>query len=348
MDKKIAVVGAGAIGGSIGADLTQAGCDVVLIDQWPAHVDAMKAGGLRIQLPDAEIHVPVRAYHLCEVCGLNSRFDIVLLAVKSYDSCWIAHFIKPYLKPDGVLVSVQNSLNDERIAPIVGHTRDIGCALELSAEVFTPGLVQRNTDQKKTWFGLGELHGRITPRLRELETIMGHAGRVTLTTNIWGLKWTKLINSTMMLGGLGVLGLNACDATQPGVMELLIKIGRESTAVGAALGYTGEAVFGMSPEEFMGSTDDVLKKNLETIVGFIGRRARGVVVQDLLKGRPSEAVYFNGLMVEKGREAGVATPANEAVMKIIRQIQLGALKPDRSNLGLAEKMIREAGHHQDS
>jgi len=337
MNKKIAVLGAGAIGGSIGADLTLAGHDVVLIDAWAAHVEAMKANGLCVMLPEQELHAPVRALHICEVSAQATQFDIVLMAAKSHDSRWLAQFIKPYLKSDGVLVCVQNSLNDEWVAPIIGYSRDIGCTIELSAEVFTPGVIQRNTDHKKTWFGLGELNGRITPRLREIEALMQHTGRVTLTENIWGLKWTKLINSTMMLGTLGVLGLNACEATRPGVIDLLVKIGRESVAVGRALGYTTEAIFGMPAEAFAGATDDVLKKNLETIVGFIGKKARGVVLQDFIKQRPSEATYFNGLVAGKGRAAGVPTPFNDAIMVLVNRIERGELTAQIGNLELVNR-----------
>lgn len=340
--KKIAVLGAGAIGGSIGADLTLAGYDVVLIDAWTAHVEAMKVNGLRVMLPETELHAPVRALHMSEVPSLAPAFDVVLMAAKSYDSLPLAQFIKPHLKAGGVLVCVQNSLNDEWVAPIIGYPRDIGCVIELSAEVFTPGVVQRNTGHGKTWFGLGELHGRISPRLREIEALLSHSGRVTLTANIWGVKWTKLVNSTMMLGGLGVLGLNACEATAPGVIELLVKLGREGMAIGAALGYKTEAVFGMSAEEFMGSTDEVLKKNLATIVNFIGKKARGVVLQDFLKGRPSEADYFNGLMVRKGREARVPTPYNEAIMEVVGRIERGTLQPGRANLDLVTRLAEGA------
>ncbi len=340
MDKRIAVLGAGAIGGSIGADLTKAGYDVVLIDQWPAHVEAMKADGLRVIMPDEDLQTPVRAYHLCEVCSLNRQFDIVLLAVKSYDSCWMAEFIKPYLKPDGVLVSVQNSLNDEWLAPVIGISRDIGCALELSAEVFTPGVIQRNTTHKVTWFGLGELHGRITPRLRELEKIMSCVGRTSVTTNIWGAKWTKLTNNTMTLAPTGILGLNVWEVAERGMLDLCINLGRETMAVGTALGYTLETILGLSPEEFMGSADKVLEKYLRTIADAVGRNARSCVIQDHLKGRLSEVGYVNGLVVKKGKEAGVPTPYNGAITEITRQIELGALKPDRSNLALVQKMIR--------
>jgi len=341
MGKKISVLGTGALGSSVGADLTKAGYDAVLIDQWPAHVEAMKSKGVRISMPDEELHQPVRAYHFSEVCSLNQQWDIVLLTAKSYDSCWMTEFIKPYLKPDGVLVSLQNSLNDEWIAPIIGFTRDIGCVVELSAEVFSPGTVQRNTIRKGTWFGLGELHGRITPRLREIQEILSCVGRTSLTTNIWGAKWTKLIANSMLQAPIGILGLYEWEATEiPQVFEFCIKLGREATAVGKALGYTIEAIYGLSPEEFMGSTDEVLEKNLRTLVTHIGRKARNSVLQDHLKGRYSEVDFLNGLVVKKGREANVPTPLNEAVTQLTRQIQTGDLKPDRCNLPLLEKMMR--------
>ena len=87
MNKEMAVLGTGAIGSSIGADLTKAGHNVLLIDQWPAHVEAMKAHGLRVTMPEGEFHTPVQAVHLSELCALQRQFDIVFLVSKSYDSC---------------------------------------------------------------------------------------------------------------------------------------------------------------------------------------------------------------------------------------------------------------------
>ena len=95
MEKQIAVLSTGAIGSSIGADLSHAGYNVSLIDQWPAHVEAMKANGLRVTMPDSELHTRVQAYHLCELSSLNRQFDVVLLAAKSHDTRWLTEFIKP-------------------------------------------------------------------------------------------------------------------------------------------------------------------------------------------------------------------------------------------------------------
>lgn len=85
MGGKIAVLGAGAIGSSISADLTKAGHDVTIIDQWPAHVEAMKSAGLHVRMKDEDLQIPVRAVHLCDLASANLEFDIVFLAVKSND-----------------------------------------------------------------------------------------------------------------------------------------------------------------------------------------------------------------------------------------------------------------------
>lgn len=340
MDKKMVVLGTGAIGSSVGADLTKAGYDVILADQWPAHVEAMKTDGVRVKMPDKELHTPVNAYHLCEVCTLNQRFDIVFLTAKSYDSCWLTEFIKPYLKADGILVSLQNSLNDEWIAPVIGYTRDVGCVVELAAELFEPAKIKRHTTHEGTWFGIGELHGRLTPRVTMLADILGNVGKVDIITNVWGAKWTKLIVNTMMQGAIALLGLPDKESVDiPQVFDLCIHLGREAAEVGTALGYRIEAIFGLKAEDFMESTDKVLKKHILTLISHVGSGAQNSVLQDHLKGRYSEVDYLNGLVVKKGKEAGIPTPLNEAIVELTKRIQKGVLKPGKENLKLLEKLM---------
>src|SRR5262245_38966666 len=103
MEKKIAVLGAGAIGSMISADLIKSGYDVTVIDQWPAQVEALRARGLTIYFKDETLEVAVRALHLCELASVIPEFDIVFLAAKSNDHRWMTELIKPYLKSDGVL-----------------------------------------------------------------------------------------------------------------------------------------------------------------------------------------------------------------------------------------------------
>ena len=343
MGKKIAVLGAGAIGSSISADLTKAGHDVTVIDQWPQQVEALKATGLRIQMPDGEVQTPIRALHLCDLASANLEFDIVLLAVKSNDDRWLAEFIKPYLKADGVLVGTQNGMNDDTLASIVGKNRVVGCAMELSAEIFTPGLVKRNTTHKTTWFAVGELDGLYTPRVKEIAALLGHVGRCDVTNNIYGAKWTKLIANTMTMGPFGLLGLGNTDAANvPGMFEVSVQLGRESAAVGAALGYRTEAIFGLRADEFAGSSDENLVTAMKTLLGHVSR-GRTAPIHDHIKGRRSEMEFISGVVSKKGRELGIATPFNDAVVEIDRAINRGEIKMDRSNFDLLKQRVMGNG-----
>jgi 2-dehydropantoate 2-reductase len=339
MSKKVAVLGTGGTGSVIGGMLTKAGHDVTLIDQWPAHVEAMKAQGLHMALREEEFLVPVQAYHLHEVCHLNQQFDVVFLACKSYDTVWMVQFIMPYLSPDGVLVSAQNSLNDEWIAPLIGHTRDVGCVITMSSEVFQPGRVKRNTAMDLTVFTLGELHGRITSRLQELQQLLSAAGKVELTTNIWGRKWAKLVfNSTTApvcaLAGVGP----ATVAEAPERVRVCLKLGQEALQVGLALGYAMEPVFGLTMAEAVASPE-ALVDHLGQGSKKEGVEARSFFHQDVLKGRATEVDYINHLVSRKGRQAGVPTPMNDAASDMVKRLEREDLRPDPANIWQLEAAV---------
>ncbi|MBX6426770.1 MAG: 2-dehydropantoate 2-reductase [Variibacter sp.] len=339
--KKIAVLGTGANGSCIAADLTRNGHDVTLIDQWPAHVETMRAEGLRVALPDEELHVKVRAHHLCDLCAINETFDIVFLVVKAYDTRWMCELIKPYLAPDGLLIGVQNGMTADDIAAIVGPSRTIGCVVELSSEIFTPGLVQRNTPPAGTWFGLGSLDPSMDGRVPEVEAILRDVGKVSITQNIRAAKWMKLVVNTMSLGPFAMLGMRISEAAElPGMRDLALKIGAEALEVGQRLGYPIEPIFGLSPEDVRGS-NQLLEKLLDKLCRDVGPRARDCVLQDHLKGRYSEVDLINGLVVEESARLGKSAPANAAIVEITRRIRAGTLKPDVSNLELARQLIAQ-------
>ena len=344
MQKKLAVLGAGAIGSSVSADLTKAGHAVSVIDQWPAQVEAMRSKGIHVQMKDGDVQVPIRAYHLCDLASANLEFDIVFLAVKSNDHRWMAEFIKPHLKRDGVLVGVQNGMNDDSLASILGRERVVGCVVELSAEIFTPGLVQRNTTHKGTWFSVGELDGLYTPRVKEIAALMSHVGRCDVTSNIYGAKWTKLIANSMTMGPRGLLGLTNGEASElPGMFDVAARLGRESLAVGAALGYRTEPIFGLRADEFAGSDDENLMTAMKALLGHVGSRSRTAPIHDHIKGRRSEMEFISGVVSRKGKELGIPTPCNDAVVELDRQINSGQLKMEAANFERLKKRIAETG-----
>src|SRR5258705_11331681 len=123
MDKRIVVVGAGAIGGYTGGNLAHNGFDVTLIDPWPEHIETIRRDGLALEgiTPDEFVRARPKTLHLTEVQQLAKErpIDIAFISVKSYDTEWATMMIRQYLSPSGYVVSLQNFINEERITALV-------------------------------------------------------------------------------------------------------------------------------------------------------------------------------------------------------------------------------------
>ena len=215
MGKRIAFVGAGALGGYVGGHLTRAGHDVTLIDPWPAHVERMRSHGIELTgTTAAERHtVRVNPMHVTDVQSLVKQkpIDIAFVAVKSYDTEWATLMIRPYLAPDGFVVSLQNCINEERIAQHVGWGRTVGCIASLIAvELYEPGRVKRTVPlggDRHTVFRVGEPHGRVTRRIEEVAELLRAVDSAKITTNLWGERWSKLVVNSMRNGLSAATGL---------------------------------------------------------------------------------------------------------------------------------------------
>jgi len=336
--EKLAVLGAGAIGSNIGAYLTRAGRDITLIDMWPAHVEAMRHHGLKVTAQDEEFTVKVKAVHLADVCSLHEQFDAVFLSVKSYDSVWAAKFIEPYLKPAGILVPAQNSINEDWVAPVIGYTRTIGCVVTLGAGLYEPGHVLRTSSASRPSFALGELNGMITPRVEELVTVLAPVGPSHPTANLWGDRWAKLTVNCMANALAGITGMNNAEMrASPDVFSIIVKIAGEALAVAQTLGVQVEPVGGIPATAYLDAARGVGLEALRTKWVEAGRNlgtGRPSLLQDMLKGRRTEVDYLNGYVVRKGREIGVPTPMNAAIVEVTKRMEAGELKQGPANLSL--------------
>lgn len=341
MEQKIAVLGTGANGSCVAADLTNAGLDVVLVDQWPAHIEAMRANGLHVTLRQGEIHAKVRAYHLCELASMRQTFDMVFLVTKAYDTRWHAELIKPYLKEDGFLIGLQNGMTAGIIADVVGNSRTLGCVPELSSYCFVPGQVKRNTAPDRTWFALGSFHPSTHGREEEVAAVLRHAGKVEINSHILASKFMKLVLNSMTLGTMAMMGRELADEQPPGMSELMTQLGSEALKVGEALGHSVVPIFGLTQAEIEGS-NSLLMKLVDKVNHDIGPgRGANTTLQDHIKGRLSEVDLINGLIVEEGRKRGIATPANAMMVELTRRIYEGELKPDPPNLRLAQELLNQ-------
>jgi 2-dehydropantoate 2-reductase len=330
---RIAVLGAGANGASIGADLTTAGHDVTLIEQWPEHVERMRSDGLRILSPEGELRVQPRTMHLCEVATLRARFDVVLMLMKAYDSRWAAQLIEPHLAEDGLLVGLQNGMTVDSVSAAVGIRRTMGAVIEVSSTMDEPGLVHRHTGVGQSWFAVGAPEGGPAGREEEIASLLRTSGTVQLADDIVATKWMKLISNSTLLVTSALLGLPMLDALHTdGMRRIMLKAGQEALAVGLALGHPVLPIFGLTPEE-VADPDQVVEIMLDKLfAGFVKPGATTTVLQDWRKARRSEAEDLNGHVESEGVRLGVPTPMNSAVVELARSIERGELEPGLANL----------------
>lgn len=330
---RIAVLGAGANGSSIGADLIDAGEDVTLIEQWPAHVERMRSEGLRIISPEGELHVRPDVRHFCQVAELRGRFDVVLMLVKAYDAPWASRLIEPYLAEDGILVGVQNGMTAGVIADAVGQARTLGCVIECSATMTDPGVVHRHTPVARSWFAVGTMAGGPTGRIPELRRILSLSGTVAEFDDILAAKWMKLVSNSTLLVTSAILGLPMLDALHmPGFREVMIAAGNEALSVGAAEGHAVLPIFGLSEQEISDPEQVVDIMTDKLFASFVVPGATTTVLQDWQKGRRSEADDLNGHVVARGAAHGIPTPVNARVVALAHRIEAGEILPSADHL----------------
>jgi 2-dehydropantoate 2-reductase len=333
--KRIAILGSGANGASIGADLTRAGLDVSMVEQWPEHVEAMRTFGLRIEMPEETLKVPVRAYNLCDVCTFRQKFDVVLVLMKAYDTRWACQLIEPYVEDDGLVVGVQNGMTADLVAEVVGYQRTVGSVIEVSSTMYEPGVVERHTPPSRSWFAVGAVDQAAAGREAEIADLLAHSGTVSEVDDIRAAKWMKLVSNCTTLVTTAILGQPMLAAMKhEGMRDLMIRAGREALDAGRARGYEVLPIFGLEPEDL-----DVHERVVETMLdalyaGFVLPHTTTTVLQDWSKGRHSEVDDINGLVASEFANRGEVAPVNAAVVELAHRIERGELEPRLENFDL--------------
>lgn len=351
MARRIAVVGAGALGGYVGGYLAHTGEDVTLIDMWPQHIEAIRSRGLELDGVTGEEQFTVtgaKTLHITEVqrLGIEQPVDIAFVAVKSYDTEWATTLIKPYLAPDGYVVSLQNCLNEEKIAAIVGSHRTLGVvASVISVNLHEPGRIRRTAEKggdRHTVFRVGEVNGVVTSRVRELVDLLARIDSCKPTTNLWGERWTKLTQNGMRNGVSAATGMTGsqCD-NNPAIRRFAIQLGGEAIRVGRALGYDLEKMGKLLPDRVLAASQGDVEALAEVESIMMTRTAsnpragiqRPSMAQDMEKGRRTEIRFMNGFVAEKGRLLGIPTPAHDRLTEVVTRVERGELPPAPANLG---------------
>ena len=338
---RVCIVGAGAVGGYVGAHMAHAGVDVTFIDAWADNVQAMRNQGITVSgmRGEGSVHTPVRALHISDVSQLvrEPPFDIVFIAVKSYDTTWATHLIAPFAAPTGCFVSLQNGINEESMAQVVGWQRVLGCSVSaLAAELTAPATIVRNSplgDDQKWGLRIGEANGQITPRAEAIASLLSNSDSCKVTTNLWGERWSKLTINAMRNGVCALTGLTGRQRDNHEIArQLSISLGSSSVRVGRALGLALEPVGGLDLDLLASSQNDpaALEAITQMIMAVANSRSdaqRPSMGQDISKGRRTEIDHINGLVARRGMEVGIDVTYHQRVTEVIKRIERGEIAP---------------------
>lgn len=320
----VAVIGAGAIGGIVAAFLARAGHDPQLVCKHAEVAELAASPGLTVVGVRGQVVAPVRAVR--RVDELAGPLDVVFLATKATDMLEAARDLQPLLGPESVVVSLQNGLCEPALAEVLGQKHVVGCVVGFGATMLGPARLDMTSTGD---FILGELTGSLTPRLETLTAMLGSVVPTHATENIMGALYGKLIINSCIttLGGVCGLYLGEMLARRD-ARDLFLRVMREAMAVADAMGLKVEPGAGgrLDYHRFLRGSGPLCQLRMHLMLRLMGlkyRRLKSSMLQSLERGRPSEIDYMNGYICARGREVGVPTPANDALVALIRDIEAG-------------------------
>lgn len=304
---RIAVVGAGGVGGGFGAALAKAGADVTFIARG-AHLAAMKSAGLKVQGGRGETHVvPTQATD--DPAGVGT-VDVVLFCVKLWDVESAGARIKPLLGPGTAVIPLQNGIDAaDRLIPILGREAVMGGVAQISASIAKAGVIQQVGTFMRAIFG--ELDGSITRRGQDFLALCRKAGfDATLSDQILTELWMKFIllstNASLTAATRQPIGRLRDD---PDIRPVLIAGLKEVVEVGRAKG--------------IALPGDAFEKTLD-FMDHVPPAMKASMALDLERGNRLELPWLGGKVVELGRETGVPTPAHAMMYALLKPYIMGA------------------------
>jgi 2-dehydropantoate 2-reductase len=306
---KFTVIGAGAIGGTIGARLARAGHEVLLCDADPAHVAAVNEHGMRIVGPVEEFSTPVPAVTPPD---LPDQLDgVVLVAVKTQHTAAVADLLHDRLAADAVVVSMQNGLTADVLAGVVGLQRLLVCFVNFGADYLEPGVVMQGNVGT---FRIGELDGAMTERLHVIAQALPYAEE---TDSILGYLWGKEAYGAMLFAG-AVSDLSIADHLEdPKWRPLMLAVAREVLAQAPVPPLPFD---GFDPHDLEGSLDRLVTFNRTS-----GKSHSGIYRDLMVRHRTTEVA--EQIEVLRG-------PLTHYVGELIHAIERGERTCEVANLEL--------------
>jgi 2-dehydropantoate 2-reductase len=296
---RIAIVGSGGVGGYFGGRLAAAGADVTFLARG-AHLEAMRARGLRITSPNGDLDLPrVKAESDPQAVG---PADIVFFAVKLYDTESALEMLPPLVGPETIVIGFQNGVETiSSLTRAVGASHTAGGVSYVSAVIAEPGVI-KHTAMDHLIFGMPD--GSRSPQLEALLDVCRPAAfQSTLSTQITVDIWTKFVRLSVFSGMTAVTrGPIGVIVNDPELLEMLKAAVRETLAVAHAHGI-----------------DVVATMDEDVAVAYkaLPPGAKASMLEDLERGRRIELPWLSGAVVRLGQELGVNTPIHRFIATVL-------------------------------
>ena len=304
---RIAVMGAGGVGGYFGGLLAKAGNEVTMIARGP-HLEALRSHGLQVKSPQGDFTVGVDA---TDDPGEVGPVELVLFTVKTYHNAAAIPAIVPLIGEVGAVLTLQNGVDSYReLMEAVGSERVLPGATNIGSSIEAPGVINHRGSSAGILFG--ELDGQESPRARRIVKIFRRAGiAIDLSPDVVKTLWTKLVVAASVAGITSAARVPAKRLLQyQEAREKTVAAMREVEAVGLAKGVNLDG--------------DVVERMMEALNHFRDNE-KASMHTDLEMGKPLELDALNGAVVRIGREVGVPTPIHSALYSILLAHKDGSL-----------------------
>ncbi len=299
---RIAIMGSGGVGGFFGARLVKGGADVTFIARG-THLAAMREHGLAIESTD-----PAQSMHLPKVKVTDDPktigpVDLVMFAVKLWDTESAARQLLPIMTPETGLISFQNGVQkDDMLRPIFGDSALMGGVAYVGTTINRPGVIGQTGPLQRLVFG--EYDGRRSQRAEAFLDACKRGGiNAELSDDVQRSLWEKFVVLVAMSGATTSMRQTIGPIrSNPHTRAFLLDLGREVVAVGRALGVKLPADYVEQRIPFLEQWPPEMTTSMH---------------HDLQGGRALELHWLSGGVVELGAKAGVPTPLNRAVRDIL-------------------------------
>lgn len=317
--------GGGAIGGVVASELVRAGERVLLVDIVEPHIDRIRTSGLELVGPDGtSTHTTVNA---CTPDQLRDQYARIILCVKGQHTAAATQMLKPYLHPNGWVLSMQNGLTEHRVADIVGAGRTVGAHVNFAADYLEPGRIQYGG---KGSILVGAYSEDSARHANDAFSLLSHVFPDTrYTENLQGFKWSKVCLGAMLFVTAMSNEPMAEQFENPNLEPLWRALAEEVLGVADAVGVQPESFDGFSPDSFMHvTTRNQVRQGLDNIAhhcrtAWVAKPHSGIWRDLHVRHRPTEVDPQITDVVLHAQKMGMQAPIVEHLVSMIREIEKG-------------------------